>query len=136
MTNKNAEQLIAFYTNMQKTTLILIMMFAGVLFAKEISAQQAALFTAVKNSNVNEVKSLLDKGANPNAYDDDSDNVLIDAALYASADCIKLLLEKKANPNLTNTYGQTPLMYCTQEMNKMKLLLEYGAAQEMGNMRI
>ena len=126
MTNKNAVQLIVFYRRLQRAALIL-MMFAGLLFPKEIRAQQTALFTAVKNNAINEVKSLLDKGANPNAYDDDSDNVLINAGLYASADCMKLLLEKKANPNLKNSYGQTALMYCTQEMNKMKLLLEYGA---------
>jgi ankyrin repeat protein len=56
----------------------------------KINAQQASLFDAVKNNNIKEVKLLLDKGANPNAYDDDSDNVLINAAIYASTDfCVK-----------------------------------------------
>lgn len=92
-----------------------------------IYAQQTTLFDAVQNNNIKEVKMLLDKGADPNAYDDDSDNVLIHAAFYASLDCMKLLLKRKANPNLKNKYGQTPLMYCTHDAGKMKLLLKYGA---------
>src|SRR6478609_4822423 len=92
-----------------------------------IYAQQITLFDAVQNNNIKEVKILLDKGADPNAYDDDSDNVLINAAFYASLDCMKLLLKRKASPNLKNKYGQTPLMYCTHDAGKMKLLLQYGA---------
>ena len=90
-------------------------------------AQQKNLFEAVRNNNLKEVRALLYKGANPNAYDDDSDNVLIYAAIYAAADCMKLLLQHKADPNLKNKYGQTPLMLCTHELSKMKLLLHYGA---------
>ena len=67
------------------------------------------------------------KAPDPNAYDDDSDNVLINATLFASADCMKLLLQNKANPNLKNKYGETPLMLCTSDLDKMKLLLQYGA---------
>ena len=37
------------------------------------------------------------------------------------------MLEKKADPNLKNKYGQTPLMLCTHDLDKMKLLLQYGA---------
>jgi uncharacterized protein len=92
-----------------------------------VYAQQPALFNAVQNNNIREVKLLLDKGADPNAYDDDSDNVLINATLFASADCMKLLLQHKANPNLENKYGEMPLMLCTSDLDKMKLLLQYGA---------
>jgi ankyrin repeat protein len=100
---------------------------AALLFTLQLSAQQTTLFDAVKSNNIKEVKLLLDKGANPNAYDEDSDNVLINATLFASADCMKLLLQNKANPNLKNKYGEMPLMFCTSDLNKMKLLLHYGA---------
>ncbi|TKK65391.1 ankyrin repeat domain-containing protein [Ilyomonas limi] len=93
----------------------------------QLDAQQKNLFEAVRNNNLKEVSALLNEGANPNAYDDDSDNVLINAAIYASANCMKLLLQRKANPNLKNKYGQTPLMLCTHELDKMKLLLHYDA---------
>ena len=99
----------------------------SVLLMKPVKAQQSPLLTAVKNNNLKEVKSLLDKGADPNAFDDDSDNVLINAALYASLDCMELLLQKKADPNLKNKLGQTPLMFCTNEADKMKMLVHYGA---------
>src|SRR6478735_6747427 len=108
----------------------LIKLFASIIMitlSVSIYAQQPDLFDAVKNNNIKEVRSLLDKGADPNAYDDDSDNVLINAAIYASTDCMKLLLQNNANPNLKNKYGQMPLMLCTNDLDKMKLLLQYGA---------
>jgi uncharacterized protein len=97
------------------------------LFTIQAEAQQISLFSAVENNDIKELKLLLDKGANPNAYDDDSDNVLIDATLFASIDCMKLLLQNKANPNFKNKYGETPLMLCVHDITKMKLLLQYGA---------
>ena len=108
----------------------LIKLFASIIMMTSsfsICAQQPTLFDAVKNNNIKEVKMLLDKGADPNAYDDDSDNVLINATLFASADCMNLLLQNKANPNLKNKYGEMPLMLCTNDLDKMKLLLQYGA---------
>ena len=92
-----------------------------------LNAQQPTLLDAVKNNDIKQVKLLLDNGANPNAYDDDSDNVLINATLFASIDCMKRLLQSKANPNLKNKYGETPLMLCVNDLNKMKLLVQYGA---------
>jgi uncharacterized protein len=97
------------------------------LFTIQAKAQQISLFNAVENNDIKELKLLLDKGATTNAYDDDSDNVLIDATLFASIDCMKLLLQNKANPNLKNKYGETPLMLCVNDVTKMKLLLQYGA---------
>jgi len=97
------------------------------LLTLQTKAQQMTISDAVKDNDLNQVKLLLNKGANPNAYDDDSDNVLINAALFASTDCMQLLLQNKANPNLKNKYGQTPLMFCTSDLDKMKLLLQYGA---------
>src|SRR5450631_3270957 len=97
------------------------------LFTIQAKAQQISLFNAVENNDIKELKLLLDKGATPNAYDDDSDNVLIDATLFASIDCMKLLLQNKANPILKNKYGETPLMLYVNDITKMKLLLEYGA---------
>ncbi|HYJ62911.1 MAG TPA: ankyrin repeat domain-containing protein [Parafilimonas sp.] len=112
---------------MKSYTVYTLIISVALLFTVELSAQQTTLFNAVKSNNIKEVKLLLDKGDNPNAYDDDSDNVLMNAALFASADCMKLLLQNKANPNLKNKYGETALMLCTGDLDKMKLLLHYGA---------
>jgi ankyrin repeat protein len=97
------------------------------LLIQHVKAQSTSLIEAIRNNNSEEVKSFLSRGADINAYDDDSDNVLINAAIYASVDCMKLLLQHKAGPNLANKYGQTSMMLCTNDMDKMKLLLSYGA---------
>ncbi len=120
-------KLFLVFRDLYRYSFLLIVAFAGVLFAPGVKAQKSNLFAAVKNNNLKEIQSLLNKGADVNAYDDDSDNVLINASLFASIDCMKLLLQKKANPNLKNKFGQTPLMLCTHDTDKMKLLLHYGA---------
>jgi len=127
MSHKNIQSFQTAYKYGLNRFFILLLALPALLFTREIKAQQSPLFLAVKGNNIKDVKSLLDKDADPNAYDDDSDNVLINAALYASVDCMELLLQKKANPNLKNKLGQTALMFCTHEADKMKLLLHYGA---------
>src|SRR4051812_34614502 len=102
-------------------------------FINKISAQSnvsatlmrgnQSLFAAVKNNDIKAVKYLLNKGANPNAYDDDSDNVPINAAMYASVDCMKLLLKKGAEVNAKNKSGEAALMWCAHDAKKVKLLL-------------
>ena len=83
---------------------------------------------AVKNNDIKQIKALLDAGkANASIVDDDSDNVLMYAALYASADVMKLLLKKGAKINGRNKAGETALMWCMQDKNKVELLLKYGA---------
>jgi ankyrin repeat protein len=59
--------------------------------------------------------------------DDDSDNVLMYAALYASTNIMELLLKKGAGINSRNKAGQTALMWCANDKDKMELLLRYGA---------
>jgi ankyrin repeat protein len=107
--------------------LILVLIATTFLPFQKVNAQQTDLFSAVKTNNLTEVKRLLDAGGNPNAVDDDSDNVLINAAMYASAACMNLLLQKKADPNQKNKFGQTALMYCTNDADKLKSLLQNGA---------
>jgi ankyrin repeat protein len=105
-----------------------LVVYSTLFFTIQVRAQQVSLFSAVENNDIKKLKLLLDKGANTNAYDDDGDNVLIDATLFASIDCMKLLLQNKANPNLKNKYGVAPLMLCVNDMAKMKLLFQYGAS--------
>src|SRR5678816_4084295 len=86
-----------------------------------------SLFSAVKNNDLKELKILLDRGADPNAYDDDSDHVLMYAALYSSPDCMQLLLEKGSNANARNKLDETALMWAVHDADKIKLLLKHGA---------
>lgn len=100
----------------------------GFLFIKQnATAQSRSLIEAVRNNDLQEAKTFLENGADINAVDGDSDNVLINAAIYASTDCMQLLLQHKADPNSVNKFGQTPLMYSTNDLAKMKMLVRYGA---------
>ena len=90
-------------------------------------AQQSPLFAAVKNNNIESLESLLDNKVDVNVYDNDSDHILMYAAMYASADCMQLLIKKGANVNAVNKIGETPLMWCNHDIQKTKLLLQNGA---------
>jgi ankyrin repeat protein len=91
------------------------------------TAQSRTLNEAVINNDSTQIEVILRNGGDANACDADGDNALINAAIYASSGCMELLLKHKADPNLPNRFGQHPLMLCTNDLNKMKLLLQYGA---------
>jgi len=92
-----------------------------------VAQSNAHLLSAIKNNSLAEIKNLLERGSNISVVDDDSDNVLMYAALYSTADCMKLLLQKGANPNAKNKLGETAIMWCSHDLEKTKLLLEYKA---------
>ena len=50
------------------------------------------LFHAIRKADTTAVKRLLDHGVSPDAQDAEGTPALMEAALYANADCIKLLL--------------------------------------------
>jgi len=95
----------------------------------QLNAQTASLniFTAVRNNDIKEIKTLLDNGADPNSYDEDGDHILMFAALYASSDCMQLLIDKGSNVNAKNKLGETALMWSVHDISKMKLLIRHGA---------
>lgn len=94
-----------------------------------LNAQNSAfkIFEAVKNNNINEVRSLLDQKADPNSVDEDGDHLLMYAALYSSPDCMQLLIEKGSNVNSKNKIDETALMWSVHDLAKMKLLIQHGA---------
>jgi ankyrin repeat protein len=53
--------------------------------------------------------------------------LLMQAALYGSADDVRWLLEKGANPNLANASGVTALMWAIEDAEKVRALLAKGA---------
>ena len=99
------------------------------LFVTVLASSQSShpLLIAVKNNNVKQVESLLEDGANASNIDDDSDNVLMCATMYATPEVMELLLKKGAKINSRNKSGETALMWCMHDNNKINLLLKYGA---------
>jgi uncharacterized protein len=85
------------------------------------------IFEAVKNNDLKEVKSLLEKGTDPNSVDEDGDRLLMYAALYSSVDCMQLLIEKGSDVNAKNNLDETALMWSIHDLAKMRLLIQHGA---------
>jgi ankyrin repeat protein len=110
-----------------KKLLPLLLFLMMQLFIGQAKAQQTPLSAAIKNNDLAEVKKKLDTGADPNEADADGDNLLMYAALYASADVMERLLEKGADPIAKNKDGETPLMWSIPHPEKIKRLLQHGA---------
>ncbi|MBW5378981.1 ankyrin repeat domain-containing protein, partial [Brachyspira pilosicoli] len=74
-------------------------------------------FLAVQYNNIKEVKSYLDKGANPNAQDEYGFTALMYAALMGYDDIAKLLIEEGTDVNIKDNAGATALMYAARDTN-------------------
>jgi hypothetical protein len=90
---------------------------------------QTDLHSAALVGDVERVKKLLKKGADPNAEDKDGWTPLHVAASVGHVDVVKLLLERRANPNAEDKDGKTPLHYAAYKghFDVVRLLLEHGA---------
>ncbi|MBS1724411.1 MAG: ankyrin repeat domain-containing protein [Armatimonadetes bacterium] len=90
---------------------------------------RTALWHAVESSNDETVKSLLDRGSDPNAQDKDGWAPLQVAALNNRPRVCQMLLDRKADPNLVSTDGATALSAAGSSAAKecMKALLKGGA---------
>ncbi len=83
------------------------------------------LFSAVKASNYYDVKSLLDRGADPNAIDMADRPIMMHATVRGNLQIVEALLKKGANPNIQYE-GHTPLM-SVSSVELVKLLISHGA---------
>ncbi|HET9824044.1 MAG TPA: ankyrin repeat domain-containing protein, partial [Chitinophagaceae bacterium] len=106
---------------------ILLSAFAYLSMTHATPQSSNPLFRAVKNDDIKEVRRLLDVGADANSFDEDSDHLLMNAALYSSVDIMQLLIERGSKVNATNKLGETALMWAANDPDKIKLLLKYGA---------
>ncbi|MHC4463638.1 MAG: ankyrin repeat domain-containing protein [Planctomycetota bacterium] len=68
-----------------------------------------SLFEAVVNGDIKQVRSLLSKGADVNARDEDDWAPLHYAAHYGQKEAAKVLISKAADVNAKNESGKTPL---------------------------
>ena len=103
---------------------VLGMMLAG----GQRASAGGTLFEAIRNDDVNAVRSVIGQGADVKAPDDTGATPLMYAALYAGPECLQALLDRGALVNTANNYGSTPLMWAaTANAANVRLLLDRGA---------
>jgi hypothetical protein len=87
------------------------------------------LLTAAKQGDTNQVKDLLDRGADVNAKHKGGQTALMYAVIKGHTDTIKILLDKGADVNAKDMYGDTALMEATFKghTGTIKILLDRGA---------
>ncbi|HOT74206.1 MAG TPA: ankyrin repeat domain-containing protein, partial [Candidatus Wallbacteria bacterium] len=85
---------------------------------------------AVKNGKVEEIESLIKKGANVNAHGERESPALHWAVLWGMFDVVKLLVENGANINELNYYDSSSILLTALNENKTEIaryLIEKGA---------
>lgn len=93
---------------------------------------RTALFAAVNNKKLANVKIILDAGANPNIRAIDTGDTPLTSQLYFREDAselVRLLLSKGADPNIGNKFGRTPLILASfgQPASVIQELIRAGA---------
>ncbi|MDD3673346.1 MAG: ankyrin repeat domain-containing protein [Synergistaceae bacterium] len=85
------------------------------------------IYTSARG-NTEQVRELLDAGADPNTKDNDGHTALIEAAWRGKTETVRLLLDRGADPNIRNSYGSTALSRAVRNGFKRtaNLLIEKG----------
>jgi ankyrin repeat protein len=95
-----------------------------------------SLHQAAKDGDLEQVKSLIDKGADINAKDEKGQTPLHFAARHGYREVAKLLIAQGADVNASMTDAPwTPLLdaACTGQTQVVKLLLQHGAKVDAGD---
>ena len=89
------------------------------------------LHQVVASGDIDQIKSLISKGADVNAKDRSDRTPLHYAARWGHKDVAELLLAKDADVNVKDNRGRTPLSLAEEEGHNeiVELLLEHGAKE-------
>jgi ankyrin repeat protein len=100
----------------------------GLEYDKKING--TPLCMACLYDNVEIAKYCIDKGANINAINEDSETPLMLACHNENYELVQILLEKGAKVNMVDKYGKNAFMFAvfsqSNNLKLAKLLLEYG----------
>jgi len=86
-----------------------------------------AIFNAIRNNQLSELRSLVKDRAAANVKDDRGITALMVAAYAGSADSMRFLIEHGANVNAKNAFDSTALMWSVTDMQKVRMLVDRGA---------
>jgi ankyrin repeat protein len=97
--------------------------------------RQMALFTAVRNNDLNLVQELIQNGASPNEKDEYGRTPLHIAIMHGNTEIIKVLLQNGASLNEKTCNGYTPLHFASRYgyIETVKELLFFGADYTIQN---
>ena len=108
---------------MRNACLLVMIAMAGM--AETTQEEPDKFYSAIRDNNLAQLKSLLDSKASP------ADNRGITALMYAaevgSLDAMRLLIDRGADVNAQNAFGSTALMWSASDPAKVRLLLDHGA---------
>jgi len=106
-------------------------MFITVGCKKRAAKPTESLHQAVASGDIDQIKSLISRGADVNAKDRSSRTPLHYAARWGHKDVVELLLAKDADVNGKDNQGQTPLSLAEEEAHKqiVELLRKHGAKE-------
>lgn len=102
-------------------------------FEADYQKSKTPLIIAVENGNMSQAKTLLDKGANPDASDLLGTTPLMIASAKGYVDIVILLLQSGAYVDAADKNGITPLMCAVSHPNIVKVLLQNGATVSSEN---
>ncbi len=85
------------------------------------------LITAIRDGNSEQVRDLVQRGADVNARDETGATALMLAVIDSDLELMRLLISKGADVNAKNEAGTTALLWALQDPAKAKLLLKHGA---------
>jgi Ankyrin repeats (3 copies)/Ankyrin repeats (many copies) len=93
------------------------------------SAGGSRLHRAARAGDVSRIRSLLKRGANPNARDRDGRTPLMDAARAGRLEAMRALLDARANVNAQSRAGGTALIEAARKgrLEAVRLLVDSGA---------
>src|SRR5262245_45505007 len=95
--------------------------------AARAGESQDDLYSAIRASDLRQMKAILDAGVSANAEGPDGMTPLMAAAEVGSLEAMKMLVDHRADVNARNAYGSTALMWSVTDPKKVRLLLDHGA---------
>jgi ankyrin repeat protein len=107
----------------------LIATLAALVTAMAWQTASAAVATAARNADVDEVRKLIAAGSDVNAPEADGTSALLWAVYQSQPELVTVLLEAGADPNAPNNFGVTPLLQASRagDAATVTALLQGGA---------
>jgi ankyrin repeat protein len=93
-----------------------------------VAAEDASdrFYQAIRNDDLSTLRGLVN-ALTVNSRDQRESTPLMYAAAYGSVDAMKILIGAGADVNANNSFGATALMWCANDMLKVRLLIDKGA---------